>query len=1750
MQIWGPPRQRKQYRNPPPVPDEPAKRKYIRVPYRDRNQAKQLGAKWCPKLRSWYIPAGLGQTWASELTTRFVRVPKPSTRILQRILEAPLGPRLINPKTHSPMPLAAGDFTRERESWGMSALPVVAQKDLDGSWYSVAGDHIRRHGMKTPARSTRSKTWSPHAKPDRYARSAASTHSGAMSVDGGGPPILAEPNFIEHDDDTGVYRRNVRNVRPSQGLMTARPGFHEEPPTCPILTSTDRQVVAIWRKHLQTFENALYEYNIRNGLRYSPPLKIFVHPSTWATIGEQLLAPEDMTKMGAPINDTAVEDYLRGVHRYSNAHGKPGELYCAEPVEEYKRLTWPERPGLSYVTAFDIYIAKWRQLTTSLPEADKPEDSELVPIMQQAIKPAWLRMTIARKIAGGKGPELFGPTTRWRKRASEHLGTLVTVIRENTHAAQVLRNSPTLRQWSSPARQQTTNTVSLNSWEATPSLESVHLGPAKPDAPLLGVHGRRGPPASDDANDHTRGGGGRSNVGGGGGHNHLGGGTNHGDTGGSNPNYNLGGGVGGHQPPPAVDTDGPPLGPVCPAEGCTRRCKPRRNGGYFTTCFDHSKHGIALKKKQQETGETPRCALAGCDQPRAAKPSGGFYLTCTHEHYVKLRSPDNGRKTSTAAEGAQPPGGTNEPGSSSKKARHCFFCGEKHIVSMCPKLNGERRKELAEKVNMTEDPLWWTVLANRRKAQDYALAHQWAARKASGPPHNGSDHSAAARASSLMGPNHHGWAELVGECRSLYFDLGGEFNLVDEALFEQARRNAQLSTSRTTIISPTTFEDPRGIPIDMAASSQANSSVIWVRKWALMDLVLHTRHGRCLHLAQQRVGFVNRSTPLLLLGQAACEVCGYRTIEQQDMDRGAAANVQHTPTPAGSDSALSQRYDFHRVPTGLLIAAAEAQARLRKAYQEGTQTAEPAAPMPDAGDGNARASSRAGTPEGPQVHDAEQEPDEQWRAASPTTVLDADIIDLPGLVPMPFEGPEETSTDDNDSDGPEDWTYVPEPRHVQLPQIHTAHMQRATRSRNNALALDEHTARAVAAFAEPSKVHHYVGDLLVSESTLIVHQTNCTSRRAAGIAADIFRRFPYADCYSMRGAPSEPGTIDVRGGITFRLVVNLHGQYAPGKSTARGRDSKLRRLTYFQAGLENLAEYIENMDRSVTSVTFPARIGCGLAGGDWSDYLNCIEQFARRANRAKIVQVFVCHLHSPASATPEMVQNRNGSGTPAPDRHRPPRGHEPSRLSRSDGDGPGHHTTPDNGYSDAEEVDAMHVAITSKSTSALVDLTSGDDATEATPKYLVIDLTQADDDTVEAEELPLKDEDSDHITPLHLLQPDQPRTSRLRSRVPVVDKYAPGWSGPPAGVNTMVSRAEAGERVRAMMSPEPTHKRARTLLHKAPIKTTVKPSTIQGAGLGLFCEERVSPGDTVARYSGKVLNRAQADLSSSEYILKVSADVYIDAHDPSTWEGRYINDGPHAGRQPNCVFASAYNTNEVPESDLRWVKVFAIREIMPGEELLMSYGNGYWDAHARPPGDPGRQFRNAHADPVRHEDSLPAAIGPTGLTLNLLAAVNSQLPDAAAYVGRHAYSHVLGTDVFYCETCKESYITTAVLRRSGNHPQDPGAPPADTTPTQQPLTADSEGIDRPTWEWLCAGEPPKSNLYAGQSITVDEVVVLLPETRKLRIQKAAFKIVPGSEMRAVMGRDLWEKVEDEASLRYKARPLNAANRKSTVRLRS
>jgi len=131
-----------------------------------------------------------------------------------------------------------------------------------------------------------------------------------------------------------------------------------------------------------------------------------------------------------------------------------------------------------------------------------------------------------------------------------------------------------------------------------------------------------------------------------------------------------------------------------------------------------------------------------------------------------------------------------------------------------------------------------------------------------------------------------------------------------------------------------------------------------------------------------------------------------------------------------------------------------------------------------------------------------------------------------------------------------------------------------------------------------------------SNEDYIAHQCNCVSITSKGLAMLIFEKYPFANTYiNRKGIPSVLGSIDAwKTNSNQPGIINMYSQYYPGKSQF-DNDSKEIRLLSFQKCLNYIKEipYIK-------SIAFPYNIACGLAGGNWEDYLSLIIQFAQENN--------------------------------------------------------------------------------------------------------------------------------------------------------------------------------------------------------------------------------------------------------------------------------------------------------------------------------------------------------------------------------------------------------------------------------------------------------------------------------------------------------------------------------------------------------
>jgi len=151
------------------------------------------------------------------------------------------------------------------------------------------------------------------------------------------------------------------------------------------------------------------------------------------------------------------------------------------------------------------------------------------------------------------------------------------------------------------------------------------------------------------------------------------------------------------------------------------------------------------------------------------------------------------------------------------------------------------------------------------------------------------------------------------------------------------------------------------------------------------------------------------------------------------------------------------------------------------------------------------------------------------------------------------------------------------------------------------------------------------GDLLESDAQYIIHQCNCVSKTYSGLAQYLFQKYPYANIYAERKDGKYvhlPEEIYIRGDADNRYVINATAQIFPGRPSnnrfLHWQDSVKDRKQFFYKCLLKVAG-IENLK----SIAFPYKIGCGLAGGDWSVYKRIIEKFSDHVEAKYKTQVFI-----------------------------------------------------------------------------------------------------------------------------------------------------------------------------------------------------------------------------------------------------------------------------------------------------------------------------------------------------------------------------------------------------------------------------------------------------------------------------------------------------------------------------------------------
>ncbi len=150
-----------------------------------------------------------------------------------------------------------------------------------------------------------------------------------------------------------------------------------------------------------------------------------------------------------------------------------------------------------------------------------------------------------------------------------------------------------------------------------------------------------------------------------------------------------------------------------------------------------------------------------------------------------------------------------------------------------------------------------------------------------------------------------------------------------------------------------------------------------------------------------------------------------------------------------------------------------------------------------------------------------------------------------------------------------------------------------------------------------SKIRYIQGDIIESKADCIVQQVNAVTKTSRGLSASIAKAFPYADLYSIRTSKSEMATVILSEKCSSpTTIAHFVAQLAPGKPGAYCKlygidpadDTAEKRLEAFTTCLQSLL--VIASEKKWKRVAFPARVACGLAGGDWATYKKLLETFA------------------------------------------------------------------------------------------------------------------------------------------------------------------------------------------------------------------------------------------------------------------------------------------------------------------------------------------------------------------------------------------------------------------------------------------------------------------------------------------------------------------------------------------------------------
>ncbi len=107
------------------------------------------------------------------------------------------------------------------------------------------------------------------------------------------------------------------------------------------------------------------------------------------------------------------------------------------------------------------------------------------------------------------------------------------------------------------------------------------------------------------------------------------------------------------------------------------------------------------------------------------------------------------------------------------------------------------------------------------------------------------------------------------------------------------------------------------------------------------------------------------------------------------------------------------------------------------------------------------------------------------------------------------------------------------------------------------------------------------------------------------------------------------------------------------------------------------------------------------------------------------------------------------------------------------------------------------------------------------------------------------------------------------------------------------------------------------------------------SGLGLFATEPIKKGEFIARYWGRRIPSRLADELNTKYLFEINSRWTIDGATRRN-VARYINHSCRPNAEANITKGS--------------IRIMAIKNIKPGDEITYNYGRDYFDTFIKPKG--------------------------------------------------------------------------------------------------------------------------------------------------------------------------------------------------------